>query len=271
MFSAPREIRDNVARAIGYVQRGEIERALLTMSAALRAMTDVRLPRPVREELHARIRDFLDAPALHDALRPLLAPGKAAAPHTLKLHPGKEAALATVLDGLARILRREEEQPLRREVEERLERKRRLLGEGLTALREGQPARGLAFLRRIVDEFGDEEGIRLQMGQILAAAGMHAEAAHMYEEAMTAQPRDAAAYTGAVAAWTELREYARAEKTYKAILRTFGGHPATFGKMAALYLAWGKLQEAGDAARRALQEDPAQADALTVLAALEKP
>ena len=81
----------------------------------------------------------------------------------------------------------------------------------------------------------------------------------MYEEAMQAQPREAAAYTGAVAAWLKLREFEKAENIYKAILRTFGGHPSTFGKMAKMYLEW-----------HALQADPRQADALEVMAVLDK-
>ena len=269
MRFAPKDIRENVARAIGYLQRDEIRRALLTMCEALRAISDTRLSLPVRDNLYRRIREFLTALEKNVALRPLLDPGNTGKPRTLKLHAGKEAILATVLSGMARILRMEEEQPLRRETEEQMERKRHLLSEGLAALRDGQSARCLAFLRRIVEEFSDEDGIRLQVGHILQAAGMHAEAAQMYEEAMSKHPRAAAAYTGAVSAWMELGEYARAERVYKTALRIFGGHPSTFGKMAALYLAWGKTEDAAEAARHALQEDPAQSDALKVLTALE--
>ena len=87
---------------------------------------------------------------------------------------------------------------------------------------------------------------------------------------MTIQPREASAYTGAVAAWMELREYEKAEAVYQAVLRTFGGHASTFGKMSKLYLAWRKKQAAEDNALRALQTDPEQADALEVMAALGK-
>ncbi|MBQ9452709.1 MAG: hypothetical protein IJU65_05385 [Desulfovibrio sp.] len=269
MLFAPKEIRENVARAIGYLQRNEVERALLTMCEALRAMADARLPLSVREKLHNRIRDFLKALENHSILRPLLDPGNTGSPRTFTLHPGKEAALATVLLGLARILRREKEQSLHKQSEAQLERKRQLLSEGLNALRKGQPARGLAFLRRIVDEFSGEDGIRVQMGHILHAAGMNAEAAQMFEDAMALQPREPAAYTGAVTAWLEQGEYAHAERVYKMALRTFGGHPSTFGKMAVMYLTWGKPQEAAEAAHHALQDDPAQVDALKVLAALD--
>ena len=54
------------------------------------------------------------------------------------------------------------------------------------------------------------------------------------------------------------------------MLRTFGGHASTFGKMSKMYLAWRKKQAAEDNALRALQTDPEQADALEVMAALGK-
>ena len=67
-----------------------------------------------------------------------------------------------------------------------------------------------------------------------------------------------------------MREYEKAENVYKAVLRTFGGHPSTFGKMAKMYLEWHKKQAAEDAALRALQSDPDQPDALEVMAALQR-
>lgn len=268
MLRAPKDIRENIARAKGYLQRQEVEKALLAMCEALRALADIRLPASVRENLHVRIGEFLRALETHPALRPLLDPGNTGQPRAFKLHVGKEATLATVLNGMARILKREKEDVLQRKSQDRIARKRRLLEEGLAALRHGQTARALAFLRRIVEEFSDEEGIRLQIANILQAAGMPGEAAELYEEDMRLHPRNAAAYTGAVDAWMELGDYARAERIYKSALHVFGGHPSTFGKMAAMYVAWGKMPEAAEAAQHALQEDPTQADALEALAKL---
>ena len=36
LTTAPKEIRENIARAMGYLRRDEVERALVTMSEALR-------------------------------------------------------------------------------------------------------------------------------------------------------------------------------------------------------------------------------------------
>ena len=270
LTSAPKSIRENIARAKGYLRRDEVERALVTMSEALRQLAEIRLARSARAEVEIQIDEFLAALVRHSVLQPLLDPADTGNPRSITLQQGKEAALSTVLEGLAKILQTSAEQAVQQEAESRLARKKQLIGNGLDFLREGQVAKARAFLKRIVEEFGDEDGIRLQMGQIFSAAGLFAEAAAMYEESMALQPREAAAYTGAVAAWMELREYEKAEAVYKTVLRTFGGHASTFGKMAKLYLEWHKKHDAEEAALRALQTDPEQADALEVMAALNK-
>lgn len=267
---APKEVRENIARANGYLRRNEVKRALTSMSAALRQYTGLQLTRAARAELDIQISEFLSALVHHQSMQPLLDPAQSGIPREIFYHQGKESALATVLDGLAKILREEAENSIRQEAEARLERKKNLIRTGVQLIHEGQPAKGRAFLKRVAEEFSDEEGIRIQLGQIFTAAGQYTEAAEMYEEAMQAQPREAAAYTGAVAAWLKLREFEKAENIYKAVLRTFGGHPSTFGKMAKMYLEWHRRAQAEDTALRALQADPRQADALEVMAVLDK-
>ena len=270
LTTAPKDIRENVARAIGYLRRDEVERSLLVMCEALRRMAEVKMLRSARAELDIQISEFLSSLTHHQIMQPLLDPAHTGSPKNIPFQQGKEAALATVMDGLARILQKEAENSVQAEAAARIERKKHLIETGLQFVREGQTAKGRAFLKRVIEEFSQEEGIRVQVAQIFAAAGLHQEAAETYEEAITKQARDPAAYTGAVLAWMELREYEKAESVYKAVLRTFGGHPSTYGKMAKLYLVWHKRQLAEDMALRALHEDPEQTDALEVLAALER-
>lgn len=267
---APKDLREHLARANGYLRRNEIERALAAMSAALRRYAEVRLTRAARAGLDAQINEFLRSLARHPAMRALLDPRQSGAVQSIPYRPGQADTLRTVLEGLARILRRDAESSMLQEAESRLERKKNLIETGLRFLRQGQTGVGRAFLKRVAEEFSDEEGVCLQLGQIFAAAGQHAEAAAMYEQAMRNRPREAAAYTGAVDAWLAARDFARAENVYKAVLRVFGGHPATYGKMARMYLKWGKGEIAAEFARRALQEDAAQPDALKVMAALRE-
>ena len=270
LTTAPKDIRENVARAIGYLRKDEVERSLLVMREALRRMAEVKMLRTARAELDIQISEFLSSLAHHQSMQPLLDPAHTGTPKSIPFQQGKEAALATVMDGLAKILQKEAENSVQAEAAARIERKKHLIDTGLQFVREGQTAKGRAFLKRVIEEFSQEEGIRVQVAQIFAAASMHQEAAETYEEAMTKQARDPAAYTGAVASWMELHEYEKAENVYKAVLRTFGGHPSTYGKMAQLYLIWHKRQLAEDMALRALHDDPEQTDALEVMAALKR-
>lgn len=265
---APKDLRENIARANGYLRRNEITRALTTMSAALKQYAGVQLMRAGRAEIDFQVYEFLNALTHHQLMQPLLDPGRTGKPKSIQYQQGKETAVATVLEGLARILINEAEDKVRQEAEARIERKKTLIETGIQMLNEGQFAKGRAFLKRVAEEFSDEEGIRIQLAEIFASAGKLTEAAEMYEESMQFEPRASAAYTGAVAAWIELREYERAENVYKAILRTFGGHPNTFGKMAKMYLDWRKRDKAEEFALRALQADASQPEATEVMQAL---
>ncbi|MBQ4568260.1 MAG: tetratricopeptide repeat protein [Desulfovibrio sp.] len=267
---APKEMRENIARANGYLRRNEVPRAMQAMSTALRQFAGVKLMRAARAEMDIQITDFLKALVRHQAMQPLLDPQQTGKPRKLPYQLGKEAALATVLDGLAKILRDEAENAVKRKVEARVERKKTLIQTGVQLLQTGQIAKGRAFLKRVAEEFKDEKGICVQLGQIFVAVGQHVEAAEMYEAAIQAQPRDGAGYIGAVNSWLALHEYEKAEKVYKAVLRTFGGHPSTFGKMAKLYLLWHKRELAEEFATRALQGDSRQADALAVMETLNR-
>lgn len=266
----PKELRENIARANGYLRRNEVPRALQTMGTALRQFSGVQLMRAARAELDIQISEFLNSLVHHHAMQPLLDPSGSGKPRPIRYQQGKEAALATVLEGLAKIINSEAEAAIRKETEERLERKKTLIETGTRLLKEGQLAKGRAFLKRVAEEFSNDEGIRVQLGKIFAAEGRLVEAAEMYEESIEHQPREVAAYTGAVSTWLELREYEKAEKVFQTILRTFGGHPNTFGKMAKMYWDWRKRDKAEELALRALQGNPNQPEALEVMNALKR-
>lgn len=267
---APKELRENIARANGYLRRNEVPRALTAMGSALRQFAGVQLMRGPRAELDIQISEFLNALMHHQAMQPLLDPQGLGKPKPIRYQQGKEAALATVLEGLAKIITSSAEEEIRRQTEERAERKKMLIETGTRLLKEGQLAKGRAFLKRVAEEFSEDEGIRVQLGKIFVAHGRLVEAAEMYEESMEVQPREVAAYTGAVAAWLELREYERAEKVFQAILRTFGGHPNTYGKMAKMYWDWRKRDKAEELAIRALQGNSSQPEAREVMDALKR-
>lgn len=267
---APKDLRENIARANGYLRRNEVARALNTMGTALRQFAGIHLMRGPRAELDIQISDFLLALMHHQTMQPLLDPHNTGKPKPIRYQQGKEAALATVLEGLAKIMTSEAEAQIKRATEERLERKKTLIETGTKLLREGQLAKGRAFLKRVAEEFSEDAGIRVQLAKIFIATGRQVEAGEMFEESMEFEPREVAGYTGAVNIWLELREYERAEKVFQAILRTFGGHPNTYGKMAKMYWDWHKRDKAEELAIRALQGDKSQAEALQIMENLKR-
>ena len=260
----PKDVRDNLTRCVGYVRRDNLQRGLSSLGDALRQFSQSRLSLVARRQVERQIRQCLQELAAHPRVQALLGGAGATIPYTA----GRENALVTVLEGLGRLLGDESTEAIRRQATERLERKKKLMAEGLQHLQEGKLRTGCAFLQRVAAEFGDEEGIRVRLAEVLVKAGQYREAALMYESAMLASPRDARGYTGAVDCWLHIKDYARAEACYQAILRTFGGHPATFGRMASLYLAWDKPDLARDMAQEAIKADPNQSEALGVLAQL---
>lgn len=267
---APKEMRENIARANGYLRRNEVARSLKTMGAALRQFRGVQIMRAARAELDIQISDFLTALMHHQSMQPLLDPNNTGKPKTIRYQQGKEDALATVLEGLARIMTSEAEAEIKRSQEEKLERKKTLIETGSKFLREGQLAKGRAFLKRVAEEFSGDAGIRIQLAKIFLAFERQQEAAEMYEDSIEHEPREVAGYTGAISTWLEMREYERAEKVFQAVLRTFGGHPNTYGKMAKMYWDWHKRDKAEDMAIRALQGNRQQPDALEVMASLNR-
>ena len=76
LTTAPKEIRENVARATGYLRRDDVERSLLTMAEALRRYAGVRLVRSARAELDIQIDEFLSTLIRHHVMQPLLDPNR---------------------------------------------------------------------------------------------------------------------------------------------------------------------------------------------------
>jgi Tfp pilus assembly protein PilF len=266
----PRELREHIARAGGYLSRNDAERAIASICAALRLFDVLDLSGCARAECDILISEFLRDLVSHPEMALLMDPGNTGTPRAIPHKPGQEGKLCVVLEGLAKLIREKIPERLRQEAGERLARKKNLIESGLQFLHEGRPAKGNAFFRRVAEEFGDDKGMYLHLARLSREAGQTRFAAEMFERAMEVQPQEPTAYAGAASAWVELHEHEKAEAVYKAALRTFGGHPATLGKMAKFYFARHRKPEAEEYALRALQTDSGQADALEVLAMLDK-
>lgn len=264
----PKELRENIARAKGYLRRDELPRSLMAMATAMRQYSEVKLMRSARAEIDIQLGEFLNTLIHHQGMQHLLDPNGTGKPRKIPYQQGKELMLATVLEGLARILKQEVEDKSKQEKEARLQRKKNLLHNGVMLLQEGQFGKGRAYLKRAAEEFSEDPDILIQVGQLLQTAKQYADAGEIFEESIAKHPRDVRAYVGAVNCYTAINEFEKCEAVYKAILRTFGGHPNTFGRMALMYLKWGKRIKAEEMATRALQGNAKQPEALQVMEAI---
>lgn len=261
----PKTVRENIARAKGYLHRNELPRALEAMSSALREGGDATLFKQARFEMEIHFEEFLHDFIHHPTMQSLLDPHNTGKPRTIPYQRGKEALLATVLDGLRKILVESESQRMHQAEENEEKRKNELIQTGVARMAEGDISRGRAFLKRAAAEFGNQPAVLLTVGQHLADGEQYMDAADLFEKIMESNPKIAEAYSGAVDAYMNAREFSKAEVVFQKILRQFGGHPRTFGKMAQLYLAWQKRAKAAEFAQRALQVDAQQPEALAVM------
>ena len=172
----PKELRENIARAKGYLRREELPRSLKAMATAMRQYSEVKLTRSARAEIDIQLGEFLNTLIRHQGMQHLLDPNHTGKPRKIPYQQGKELMLATVLEGLARILLQEVEDKSRQEKEARLERKKSLLNSGVKLLQEGQFGKGRAYLKRAAEEFSEDPDILVQVGQLLQTAKQYADA-----------------------------------------------------------------------------------------------
>lgn len=270
LTSPPKDIRENIARAKGYLHRGELPRALLAMAAALRGCVGVKMFKQARFELAIHFDEFLSDLVRHPGMQPLLDPENTGRPRKIPYQPSKEGALAAVLEGIAKILQEAETAKKRAAEESKQNRKQELMETGTERILQGDTSRGRAYLKRAAAEFGHEPGVYRAVALRFQETKQYADAAEMFEQAMEHEPKEPDSYTQGINCYLQLHEYEKAEAVYMKILRQFGGHPTTFGRMAKLYMLSHQRVKAEDFAVRTLQLDPNQPDALQVMEILNK-
>ena len=266
----PKTIRENIARAKGYLLRGEVSRALETMSAALREGGATSMSRTARFEMEAHLVELLNDLPRHPPMRALLDPHNTGKPRPIPYQQGKEAILATVLEGLNKILLNAASQQEQQEQEAVEQRRKNLIEIGVEALQGGDFGRGRSFLRRAVAEFGDHPGMCMEVGRLLDEHKQYVDAAQVFEMAFEKNSKEVEAYGAAVQAYLNAMEYEKAEAVFLKILRQFGGHASTYGRMAKMYYAWHKRTKAEEFAVRALQLDKTQPEALEIMERIDR-
>ena len=84
LTTPPKELRENIARANGYLRREEVQRALHAMATAMRQYASVKLMRSARAEVEIQMDDFLHTLVRHQSLQHLLDPQNTGRPRQIK-------------------------------------------------------------------------------------------------------------------------------------------------------------------------------------------
>ena len=267
-MTAPKAVRDNIARSRAYLTRGYLTRALEAMETALRAYSGTTLIGQPRFETEVHIHEFVNDLNRNHTVRKFFEQRKVFAGPYVAYAPGEELPLAERLESIRHAMLEEERARAAEQAQKVLMRKMELTGNGQARLDAGDLPRGRALLRRVAEEWGHEPGVLSDIGQRFLRARLFYEAAELFEAALEVFPGEAQAYSGAVAAYMDLREYQKAESVYLRALRQFGSHPRTMLNLAKLYMEWRKRDKAYEYANRAAQADPSLAEARELVARL---
>ncbi|MFV0420668.1 tetratricopeptide repeat protein [Oleidesulfovibrio sp.] len=268
--TAPKSVRENLARAKSSVRQGSIEKAILCTISAIKSYHPETLLGPARFEtevvLEELIAEFNRSPRIISFF------------HSQKIHSlvyvrylrGEEHEL---VDRLETILHGLEQENIHNEELKRCEseeQKQELLKKGLACMERGQLPRGKSYLRRVVDDWGREEGVMTFVGLTMLEYELFFEAAEVLHDALKRFPTESKAWAGAIKAYKQLKEYEVAERLYIQAMKQFGRHPITLLNLAKLYVEWGEKDKAYDYAKLALEKDPSLREAEELLKAVEK-
>lgn len=265
----PREIREGLNKASGYLQADHLDKALDCMIAALKELG--KHPLSVLKEARPAIQSFLHAFAKHPRVSILLE-HKEDVFDAITYRLGIEAKLAVVLEGMAKIL--QEQTKLHASITQLAEQRQRqhfLIQSGLKHLEDGQILLAEAFFQRLLAEFPEAKEELLACARHLEESGCLAEAGNFYASLLERHPDLAEASSRAIDIWMRLKDYERADAAIKQALHVFGAHPRTLLRRAHLYVLMGKPEEAKGMLEEALDKDPSLSEAHALWEELHKP
>lgn len=268
MPTAPSEtaktVRENIARAKGYLRRDELVRALTMTADVLDMYSRIKVMGTIRFEIEVNLDEVLTDLCRHTTILPMLpvANGK---PFMLRYVRGKESILSGAIRRIAEVLEKQKKEAAEEAVKKAERHKHELLQRGQALLDSGDTPKARAFLRRVAEEYGKEKGIYLDLAGRYRKARLPMEAAEMYEMNIEHFPKESAGWSGAIDMYLEMNDFEAVEKLYMRVLQQFGPHPRTLCNIAKFYLRWRRKSQAAEYAIRALQGDPNLTEAREVL------
>ncbi len=264
-MTMPKDIRHNLAKAKGYLQKHDVPLALESVSMTLRDVNSHHLKSvsAVEREVNAILQQLMELPLM----RPLLDPHDKGTPYVLHYQYGKEGALTTVLREFAKILRDQQQKMQEKQLTH--DRLQDLLQKGFDFIEEGKLGTGASFLQLAAKEYPQDAERVITIAQTLRHYGLHEAAGKTFLSCLKHHPKNKDFYSKGIEAFVAAENYAGAELIFRKAFQQFGRHPRSLAKLAELYVLWDKEDEAEAMAHEALALNADEEVAQQVLMAID--
>ena len=257
--ASSKTIKEHIARAKTYVQKGDVRRSLANLVKALELFITSKIFGREKFEIEILLDEVLRELSRQPALKRLF-------PDGLTYIRGQERKLYQTTkklhDKLVQVMEKMRIERIRKQkytIDE-------MLIAGQEHLKNGEPMEARKAFRKCSETFGgDEPGLFSDIGNRLLMAGMFQEAIEYFERGREAMSGDARPYTGLINCYEGLGETGKAMEMVKETMRKFGANESLYTKLAKQFLAKREWGEAHDAAQAALNLNPLSAEAKKIV------
>ncbi|MFW5837133.1 MAG: hypothetical protein ACOCVM_03940 [Desulfovibrionaceae bacterium] len=251
-----RAAQEHMARAKAYVNKNRVVDGLAEAVEGVKLSLDRRVMGRQKIMLGTYINEFLQVLSKNsDVKQQFYSQGVYSTDHYL-LRAGKERETLHMLQELHNWMGGEEKQKADQEKEKKQEGFREVFDKGMHFLEAGDEARARVALRKAAAMRISDTEVPCKVAEVFLKRNMLREAQEVCRKAIEANPANGKAYSIAVKACLQARDYPQAEDLYKQALKRFGAHPRTYLNMARMYLEWRKWSECYEAAKQAAGGEP---------------
>jgi tetratricopeptide (TPR) repeat protein len=271
MTTTSKAIRENIARSKVCFRRHESIQGLRIMASTMEQFLAAKLTGPPRYEIEVGLTETMVECNRDPDIQIILTPPGEDKPVPLKYVRGKEPAIISLLGALIAKLEARQAEQAQAVEQQSMARRDDLIARCTDLLREGDLPRAKAFIRKLLDEFGETQpNLYAEMSTAMAAAGMALDAAEFLEKAIERFPRETSLYTALIGVYAGARQYDLVDGVYRQIYKQFGLHPRTMINQAKACYTWGRRQKAVDVLLHAVEEFPDSSEARNLLEQINK-
>jgi len=256
MFNTPAKMaRENIARAGRDLLKVDMTTAVTFCCEALKIMIESSIFGKEKFEVEVHLQEFLKEFNQNAEVKAYYAAKQVHTTPYVRFARGEERKLLASLSVVLGALQQAETQTAETEKLRQADEIKDALDQGQQLLDAKELPKAKAVLKRLVEKFPKEEGLKTEVGGRLLKACLFFEAGEILEAAIAENPKDSRALALAVQSYKSAREFPKVEALYKFALKNYGSHPKTLLHMAEMYLEWNKWDDAYNYAKQAHDAD----------------